>query len=187
MKRFLLPALAVLALTTPALAGDAEKDKGFVGVCLLDMTVVPLALFLLGLAFHLFLRAFAPRTARILVLNADAGRAKTFILGLMNAVVLMLVGFVAAQHQAWLVWLVATFIFCGLAFVGSHGLASSIGSRITGSPTADLKELALGWFVMSYVGCFPIVGWCLGFYWECRGIGAALIAFLTAERAADQS
>ena len=186
MKRFLLPALAVLLASTPALAGEAEKDKGFVGLCLLDMTIVPLALFLLGLAFHLFLRAFAPRTARILVLNADAGRAKTCILGLMNALVLMLVGFVAAQHQAWLVWLVATFIFCALSFVGMHGLATSIGARITGSPSPDLKELALGWFVMSYVGCFPIVGWCLGFYWECRGIGAALLAILTAERGPEQ-
>jgi hypothetical protein len=173
--------LAVLVAATPALAGTPEQDKQFVAWCIADMTIIPLALFPLGLAFHLFLRAMAPRMTRHLVLNADAGRLKTFFLGLMNALILIVIAFAALHFQAHLVWLLAVFVYCALAFVGSHGLASSLGAKITGSPAPDLKELALGWFVLVYLGLFPIVGWCLAFYWECRCMGSALLAILTVE------
>ena len=185
MRRLLAALFLLLVAASPALAdqpdpSDQEKNKQFVALCGGCLTVIPLVLVPLGLAFHLLLRALAPRRTRLLLLQADGGRARTFALGLANALVLAVIG-TAAQHlHAALVGLVVTLAFWGLAFVGSHGLAASLGGRITGNPNPEVKELALGWFVLVYVGCFPIVGWMAAAYWTCRAIGTAVLGILTA-------
>lgn len=183
MKRMLTAALFVVATASPALAGDGphdpEKDKQLVALCGACLTIIPLVVVPLGLAFHLLLRALAPRRTRLLFLHADSGRARTFFLGLVNAFVVTLVGIAAGHLHAPVVWLLATLVFWGLAFFGSHGLAVSLGARITGNASPGLRELALGWFVLVYVGCFPFVGWLAAFYWTCRGTGAALLALLS--------
>jgi len=174
----LAPLLLVLAVASPALAGDPEQDKRFVALCGGCLTVVPLALTPLGLAFLLLLRALAPRRARLLVLQAESGRVRTFVVGLANVIVLSLLG-VAAQHfHAPVVALLAWLLFVALVCLGSYGLAGGLGMRITGSVSVEPRELALGWFVLCYVGCFPLIGWTLALYGACRAIGAGLLALV---------
>ena len=155
---------------------DPERDKQFVGLCLLCITLVPLALVPLGLAFHFLLRALAPRRARLLVLNAESGRARTFFLGLANTFVLGLLFLVAGHVHAPVVGLIASLLFWSLAFVGSHGLAGALGMKITGAVTVEPRELALGWFVLVYVACLPFLGWTLALYGVCRAIGTTVVS-----------
>lgn len=176
----LLAALLPLLAATPAFA-DQEQDKHFVAICLGCLTVVPLGLFPLGLAFLLLFRALAPRRARLLVLQAESGRIRTFIVGAANVTVLALVAIAGQHFHAPMVIMLAWLACGGLVFLGSYGLAGGLGMRITGGVTVDLKELALGWFVLCYVGCFPLVGWCLALYGGCRAVGAGLLALVARE------
>ncbi|HZV01846.1 MAG TPA: hypothetical protein VFF73_34355, partial [Planctomycetota bacterium] len=84
MRRALAALGLLVAVATPCFANDPEKDKQFVGLCIGCLTVVPLALFPVGLAFHLLLKALAPRRARFLIDAAESGRARTFLLGFLN-------------------------------------------------------------------------------------------------------
>jgi hypothetical protein len=176
----LLGALLVLGAATPALAND-EHDKQVFAVYVGCLTVLPLALFPLGLAFLLLLRALAPGRARLLVLQAESGRIRTFVVGFANVAVLTLLA-IAGQHFQMPFVVVLAWLACtALVFLGSYGLAGGLGMRITGSVSVDVKELALGWFVLCYVGCFPIIGWGLAAYGASRAIGAGLLALVARE------
>jgi hypothetical protein len=173
-------ALLLVLAATPAFA-ESEHDKQAAALYLGCLTVVPLALFPLGLSFLLLFRALAPRRARLLVLQAESGRIRTFVVGFLNVVVLGLLA-VAGQHfHPPFAGVLAVLTCALLVFLGSYGLAGGLGMRITGAVTVDVKELALGWFVLCYVGCFPIVGWCLACYGACRAIGAGLLALVARE------
>jgi hypothetical protein len=180
VRRLLPAALLVLAAAEPVLAAD--EDKNIVGFFLLSVTLIPLALVPLGLAFHLLFRALAPRRTRQLADAVETRGTLALVLGFVNFLVLALI-FVAAQHHAPGVAGTAYLVFVLLAALGSHGIACSLGARVLGSPApgTGLRELAVGWFVMSYVSWFPIVGWCFGLYWAFRGTGALILSVFAPE------
>ncbi len=181
--RLALPALlGLLLLAAPVLAEEPsqhEKDKGFVALCFGCVTLIPFVYATVGFAFHLLLRAFAPRKTRLALFHADGGRARTFLLGAANTFVLLLLSAAAAHLGVHVLAALPLLALNGLALLGSHGLAASLGARITGSAAPELKELALGWFVLCYVGCFPLLGWAVASFWICRSVGVGVLSVLT--------
>lgn len=178
-------ALATFALAAlaPRLALADEGEKNPAAFVLLSVTLVPLALVPLGLAFHLLLRALFPRRLRRVVHAIETRRMRAAAVGFLNALVLGLVVLGTGQKapaiaHATLLALVT------LSFVGLHGVARALGARALGATGAEpmgaarseLRELAVGWFVVSYVSCFPGLGWVLGAWWAVLGLGAFVVS-----------
>jgi hypothetical protein len=172
-------ALSLVASPRVALAEEKNSAAFLVGC----VTVVPLALVPLGLAFHLLFRAVFPRRMRRIVHATETLPARASILGFVNALVLALV-FAGTAERAPPVAHAAFLAFVLLSFVGSHGVARALGARALGAPAAEslgaarseIRELAVGWFVIAYVGCFPVIGWVLGVFWLVRGLGALVLS-----------
>jgi hypothetical protein len=177
VRRIALALALVLALASPAFADDpGQKPKEAVGFFLLCLTAFPIATFLPGLAFHLVLRALAPRRMRSITSEVDQHVVRTFAFGLVDSGVLFLV-FAATAQKAPPIAALVFLAWCALAFAGVHGIARSIGRRVLGAdgPGSDLKELAVGWFVFCFVGWVPVVGWAYALVCLVRSVGAVVL------------
>lgn len=187
MKKLALALALLVALASPAFADDPQgpqKAKEAVGFVLLCLTAFPLATFAPGLAFHLVLRALAPRRTRLITSEVENHFFRTLAFGFVDALVLFFAFAATAKGAppiAALVFLVAA----TLAFVGLHGIARSIGARVLGptdGPRSELRELAVGWFVFCFVGWVPLFGWIYAFICIARSIGAVVLqAFVSSD------
>lgn len=157
---------------------DAAKQKEAIQF-IVTFTLLPLALYPIGLAIHLFLAGLAPNRSEDLALDIQENFWKSLLLGLANGLGLLILAGVlskpvpAAAALAGLA--LCLFVVCGL-----HGAARSVGTRILErvahkSPPNPIIALALGWFVVLYVSCVPVVGWMFGLSWILRGIGGVVL------------
>src|SRR5262249_28495227 len=98
VRRIALARAGVLALASPACADHpGPKPKEAVGFLLLCLTAFPIATFLPGLAFHLVLRALAPRRMRSVTTEVEQHVVRTFAFGLVDSGVLFLIFAATAQ------------------------------------------------------------------------------------------
>lgn len=174
-------ALAALALlAAPGTAWAAEGDRA--GALLFGPALLALPVFAIGLAAHLLLVAVAPERGRSLVAQAERPRGRLLVLGLVDTLFLWFVALAIAKPAPAISGLVLL-IWLGLAFVGSHGLARALGARVLGrDPRApapeDVRQLAVGWFVLTFAAALPLVGLLLAAYWSVRATGAVLLTLL---------
>jgi hypothetical protein len=174
---FIIAAGCLLCAAEPALAGP-KKDQ-VVGL-LLSMTLLPLALYPIGLACHLILASLAPYRSEGLSLDLQDHYWKTLLLGLCNAVALIILAGVFQKRAPGLASL-CSLALLSFMILGLHGIVRSTGDWILencarlGPTTHALKSIAVGWFVILYVSCIPLIGWFLGCYWIVRGIGGVVL------------
>lgn len=165
--------------------GGKKADKADEAALLLFGPAVLGLLFTfpVGLAAHCLILAHAPRRALPLVHRLEAHRWKTLLLGLANTLFLGVV-FLATQQHLKAIAVLACVLWWALAFVGCHGIARAIGSRVLGhdpalppGAPADLKALTVGWFVLVFASALPVIGPLLiGPYWCIRGAGGVILA-----------
>ncbi|MDF1662334.1 MAG: hypothetical protein P1V97_11210 [Planctomycetota bacterium] len=169
--------LSISFAMDPAFAGDKKKE---VEGLIFTMTLLPLALYPIGLAIHLVLASLAPLRSEGLALDLQDHYWKSLLLGLSNSAALFILVGVFSKRAPGLGAL-CFFIFMLFAFLGLHGIVRSIGEWVLErcfSPSATptpFKTIAVGWFVYLYVTCIPIAGWFLGCYWIARGIGGVVL------------
>ncbi len=173
-----LAALALLATPGPALA--AEGDRA--GALLFGPALFALPVFAIGLAGHLLLLAAAPARGRSLVAQAERPRGRLLALGVVDTLFLWFVALATAKPAPAISALVLL-VWLALAFVGSHGLARALGARVLGrDPHAaapeDVRQLVVGWFVLTFAAALPLVGLLLAAYWSVRATGAVLLTLL---------
>lgn len=169
--------LSLSFIMDPAFAGDKKKEaEGLI----FTMTLLPLALYPIGLAIHLVLASLAPLRSEGLSLDLQDHYWKSLLLGLSNSAALFILVGVFSKRAPGLGGLCFV-IFALFAFLGLHGIVRSIGEWVlercfapTAAPT-PFKTIAVGWFVYLYVTCIPIAGWFLGCYWIVRGIGGVVL------------
>lgn len=173
-KAVVMPLLLVALAAGTAFAGGKDDARGFV----ISITLLPLALFPLGLAWNLLALMIAPIRSEDLALDINEHRWKTLFLGLAN-IVALLVLFGAFEKRVPLLAGLVFLTFISLALAGAHGAARAVGETlleragvISGSP---LKALAIGWFVVVYVSCVPVIGWFIGAVWLLRGVGGVIL------------
>jgi hypothetical protein len=176
---------AILGLARPALAaaGNPKEAGGLLFVPIL----LALVAYPLGLAVHCLILAFAPRRGAGLVQKAEGHRTKTIILGVAHTAFLLLVAAALGQRAPGLSLLVLT-LWAMLALVGLFGVARSIGARVLDVPShgpgapgggAEVRALALGWFVVVAACAFPGLGWLLAAYWSVRATGAVVLTLFS--------
>lgn len=163
---------------------QAERRRGkkveeAFGLFVIAPWVMAIIAFPVGLAAHCLILAHAPRRGLSLV-HLEAHRWKTLVLGGANTLFLLVVFAATAQHAQPIAAL-ALFLWWALAFVGCHGIARAIGARVLGYDShpgapGDLRALAVGWFVITFAGALPGIGWLLGTYWCLRGTGSVILA-----------
>ncbi|RMG06895.1 MAG: hypothetical protein D6731_24830 [Planctomycetota bacterium] len=180
MKHLPRPFLASLLLLTtasePALAGGQDDAAaGIFGPAVVAFFALPV-----GLALHAMILAYAPRRGAGLVEVLEAHRWKTLLLGVLNGCFLLLVG-LTFHKAAPALSVLALVVAFALACVGSHGLARGLGARVLGlppadAPPADLKQTALGWFVLVFALAIPGLGLMLAIYWGLRSMGGVVLA-----------
>lgn len=178
-----LALLSTLAASQPALAkGDGEQAFliGVVGVGILALFA-----FLTGLAAHALILGHAPRRARGLVAaGGRRNRWKTLILGIVNTFALAVV-FRWSEHRAPPLAVLTFATWCVAILVGGHGIARNVGRAALGvdpdevlDAAAELRGVALGWFVLCFASAIPLLGYALWFYWSVRSTGVVAYALL---------
>jgi hypothetical protein len=179
LKHWPIRCLAALAIVFSlgdfALAANKREEALRL---LVAVTLIPLAIYPLGLAVHLFLVSLAPQRSAELALDLREHRWKTFFLGLCNGFALFILLAVLGERfplLAGVVFLASLAILLGAL----HGLARGLGEWVCeraelGKITA-WKSLAIGWFVTLFISAIPIAGWIWGAYWLTRGIGAVIL------------
>lgn len=169
--------LTISLVMDPAFAGNKKKE---VEGLIFTMTLLPLALYPIGLALHLVIASLAPLRSEGLALDLQDHYWKTLLLGLSNSAALFILVGVFSQRAPGLGGL-CFFTFMVFALLGLHGIVRCIGEWVLErcfSPTATptpFKTIAVGWFVYLYVTCIPIAGWFFGCYWIVRGIGGVVL------------
>lgn len=164
--------------------GGGGKKADEAALLLLGPAVLGLLFtFPVGLAAQCLILAHAPRRGLPLVHRLEAHRWKTLLLGLANTLFLGVV-FLATQQHLKAIAVLALVLWWALAFVGCHGIARAIGARVLGhdpalppGAPADLKALAVGWFVLVFASALPVIGpLVIGPYWCIRGAGGVILA-----------
>lgn len=168
-----------LLLCHPDLAFAGKKEREAAGF-LISITLLPLGLYPLGLAWHLMIASLMPQRSQGLSLDLEEHYWKTTLLGLSNCLALFILMGVFGDRAPGLsgLCLLTLLILAGL---GIHGIVRGTGEwvlercgSITGEVT-PMKALAVGWFVCVYVACVPVIGWFIGAYWTVRGIGGVIL------------
>lgn len=160
---------------SPAYAGKGDEA----GAIILFPILFAALAYPVGLALYGLILAYAPRRGRGLVGNVENHRAKTVVLGILNTVFLLLVT-LTLKKAAPALAILAVLLGFTLAAVGSYGIARSLGARVLGRPLAtegpgDVKEVAVGWFVLLFALAIPGLNLLLGTYWGVRATGGVVL------------
>ncbi len=145
----------------------------------------PFLLFFVGLAWNLFLCVLAPRKTSQLALVLDANPVRSFLVGFVNVLGLLILCavFGAEGLDVPALSILTFFLLAGLAAAGFHGMARLIGTRLSEQSGAGWSEpfaLIVGWFIIAFVCLIPVIGWFLAIWWTFRGVGAAVLVLVGA-------
>ncbi len=178
---------AVLLAASPAWAGKGDAA----GALIVIPPLAALAVYPLGLAVHLLLLATLPGRGRTLVAQARRPRTKGLVLGAINSAFLLFFAVAIAKPAPPLALLIVL-VWLAVALIGSHGLArvvgaAALGRRAADGPPADVKDLAVGWFVLVFAAALPLVGWVLAAYWSVRAVGGVVLTLLVGPPPEDEA
>jgi hypothetical protein len=188
--------LAGSAFGEPPGGDGGKKEEKVLVFFLACTTVLPLATFLPGLAFHLLLRGIAPSRTRRLTTELETRFFRSAVVGVVDSLGLFLI-FLGFANNVKAIALFAFLLWLALAFVGLHGIARALGASVLGSGPApasyvggfappspggsrpELRELVVGWFVLCWLGWFPVLGWAYALFSAVRGTGAVVLQALS--------
>ncbi len=181
-------AAALAGWSDEALGAPAKKNEARQMLIVLWAAVPLVGLVLLGGAglFSVYRSTFV-RRSQLAMQAAESAPVKSFVLGLANAALLLVLANLAGR--AWppaALAPVALLVLLGLAGIAAK--AEILGRRIaqTAGWSADpIASLLIGWCAMVGISIIIWLGWIVAAYLVISGMGAALLSFVRPDEAAE--